>query len=74
VFHVRNYPEVAGVFAERIARVLASLGSLEVLLSRIFLGDSYRVKIEHVVVTLCEPWDGFVSARKTLGGRRVWPS
>jgi hypothetical protein len=56
-FDIGDHPHVTWILAERIARKLTSLRTLEVFLTRILRRHSDRIKIERVVVVLGEPKD-----------------
>ena len=62
-FDIRNHPQVPRILTEWVTRILAGFWTFEILLSRVFLGDTHRIEIEDVVIRLCKPDDGFVSAR-----------
>ncbi len=66
VFDIWNYPEVAGVLAHGIAGILSGLGAFEVFLAGILLRYANGVKIEIILVTLCEPEDCLVTPGKPL--------
>jgi hypothetical protein len=60
-FHVRKYPHIARVLAERISGVLAHTTPLPRTLARIFLRNPYGIDIEMVRVAFREPQDDFVA-------------
>jgi hypothetical protein len=62
--NVRNHPKITWVLSQGIARVLPCLRPFEILLSRVFLGHTHRVKIKRVVVGFGEPDYCLVSAGK----------
>jgi hypothetical protein len=63
VLDVGDRPHVARVLAERVARRVAGVGTLEVALARVLLRHAHRVQVEHVALAR-EPEDGLVPARE----------
>lgn len=64
-FYIRNHPQVPWVLAKGVTRILAGFRTFEILLSRVFLRYPHRIEIEDIIIRLCKPDDGFVSARKS---------
>lgn len=44
---------------------MAGFRTFEIPFSRVFLRDAHGIEIEEVILRLCEPDDGFVSARES---------
>jgi hypothetical protein len=65
VFNVRNYPHVAGVFAQRITGILTDFCAFVILLARILLRDPDSIEIKNVIVRLRKPQDSFITPGKT---------
>jgi hypothetical protein len=66
VLDVRDHPNIARIFTQWVAGVLALLRSFERFLARILLGHSNGIKIEDVIVAFGEPDDGFVTPTQTV--------
>ena len=64
LFHVWEDPHVAGTLPERVARHLANLRSLEMLLTGILRRHADRIQVEDVIIARGEPQDCFISTRK----------
>src|SRR5262245_60870693 len=64
-FNVREHPYVARILAKGIPRVFPDPSPLPGSLPRVLLGNSDRVKVEDVGVTLCEPQDHLVPPGET---------
>jgi hypothetical protein len=50
VFDIWDGPNIPGIFAERIARILSGFRALKIFLPGVFLGDPDCVQVEHVFV------------------------
>jgi hypothetical protein len=66
-FHIRKYPNIAGILSQRIARKLTGLRAFEVFLAGILRWNPNRVQVECVIIALRQPKDSFVPARQLLG-------
>ena len=67
VFNIWNVPDITGILAERIARVLAGFGSLEIFFAGVFLRDAHWIKIEDIFIRLSgEPKNSFVPSGKSV--------
>jgi hypothetical protein len=73
VFHVRDAPEIARIFPQRITRRLSRFRTLEMFLAGVLLRDSHRIKVEHIVVGLREPRNRLVPARQAAGAMQAMP-
>lgn len=62
---IGNHPQISGILAEGVARILASLGAFEVFFSRVLLRYPNRIKVEGVFIGFGESNDGLISSRKT---------
>ena len=62
---VGKYPNVAGVFPVRVARVFPYSRSFISTLPWILLRDANRIEVEYKLVTFCVPKNGLVSSGKT---------
>ena len=65
VLNVGDHPKVSWVFAFGVTLIFAGFGTLEIFLAWILLRYSYGIKVKDIIVSLCEPSDGFVSSGKT---------
>jgi hypothetical protein len=65
-FYVGDDPQVARVLTQWVARVFPGIRSFEVFLAGIFLWNANGVQVEDIIVSLGEPDDSLVSARKPL--------
>jgi hypothetical protein len=62
VLDVRDYPYIARVFPQRMARILSLTGSLCMSLARVLLGHADSIKVKEVFVPFGEPQDSFMPA------------
>lgn len=65
VLNVRNHPNVARIFPQRIARILTCLFALVVFFSGIFLRSSNGIQIENVIARFREPENSLIAPRQT---------
>ena len=63
-FNIWNDPQVSRILAERVTRIVASLGAFEMFLARIFLGDAHGIEVKDIFIGFREPDDRFISSGK----------